>query len=444
MQAVGARSRLVGQPPPLAGVPPPQRRYAPTPAEPARARAASSLTRGRTQTPVLTASWRYPPAAEPKKASDYFGVTWNLKRQKWCAQYQAMGTKRVAFSDDEEDAARAYDEMMRSLRPESSLVRSAGGRLLKFNFPTDEERAAVVVRDAPVLRDERPRPSRKRPHDGNVPWSSYNGVTWHKTKQKWQVRIQDRRIQGVKAATKSFGFFKSEVEAARAFDEAARRIYGESAHGWSSGVGRIQKRIILNFPSEVEQAQFNEENLRARRFESRTRRPSAGVPTTEKSELNGAPPTSQTTDGVGMLSSFGFGENTAVGEAAPLLAPCAAVPLDDTMTSRTGGLDESADGVAAGAQLHSFSPRYLDGELGHHQARQQRQEEHTIEQRQQQRQQLYLLRTALMIGGQELYAQVRQPQEMPVRDEGCRPIDGHHEELEIVEDPDTGSRSAWS
>jgi hypothetical protein len=60
--------------------------------------------------------------------------------------------------------------------------------------------------------------------------SKYRGVCFCKEKQKWLAQI-------VKAGKKRFlGYFKSEIEAAKVYDEAARKLHGEFAR--------------LNFPEE--------------------------------------------------------------------------------------------------------------------------------------------------------------------------------------------------
>jgi len=58
--------------------------------------------------------------------------------------------------------------------------------------------------------------------------SKYKGLTWHKRKGKWHVRIR------FKGHTESLGYFDNETDAAAAYDQAAKRYHGRFA--------------ILNFP----------------------------------------------------------------------------------------------------------------------------------------------------------------------------------------------------
>lgn len=64
--------------------------------------------------------------------------------------------------------------------------------------------------------------------------SGYKGVYWHKQRRKWQARIQHN------SRLRHLGYFDTPIEAARAYDDAARELYGEFA--------------ALNFPRDGEQS----------------------------------------------------------------------------------------------------------------------------------------------------------------------------------------------
>ncbi|MFW9874253.1 MAG: AP2 domain-containing protein [Candidatus Thorarchaeota archaeon] len=61
--------------------------------------------------------------------------------------------------------------------------------------------------------------------------SQYKGVHWYKQTKKWVARIM-YNYKNI-----SIGYFKSEIEAAKAYDEKAKKLFGEFAY--------------LNFPKEV-------------------------------------------------------------------------------------------------------------------------------------------------------------------------------------------------
>ncbi len=53
--------------------------------------------------------------------------------------------------------------------------------------------------------------------------SKYKGVSWHKRARKWQTEVmfEKKRIY--------LGYFKNEIDAAKAYDEAAKKYHGEFA-----------------------------------------------------------------------------------------------------------------------------------------------------------------------------------------------------------------------
>ena len=75
------------------------------------------------------------------------------------------------------------------------------------------------------------------------PSSRYVGVCWDKGKRRWEAAItHEGRHQRL-------GRFVEEEAAARAYDEAARRLRGEAAHGGGRTAGH---RWRLNFPTDAE------------------------------------------------------------------------------------------------------------------------------------------------------------------------------------------------
>ena len=54
--------------------------------------------------------------------------------------------------------------------------------------------------------------------------SKYKGVSWHKIISKWQSQI------GTDCNKKYLGYFKNEIDAAIAYDVAARKYHGEFAY----------------------------------------------------------------------------------------------------------------------------------------------------------------------------------------------------------------------
>lgn len=72
--------------------------------------------------------------------------------------------------------------------------------------------------------------NRNRRKQGNKASSEYKGISWHKNESKWIAHIgKDGKLHHI-------GYFISEEDAARAYDAAAKKLFGPYAN--------------LNFPSE--------------------------------------------------------------------------------------------------------------------------------------------------------------------------------------------------
>jgi hypothetical protein len=68
----------------------------------------------------------------------------------------------------------------------------------------------------------------QRPQTGRS--SKYKGVSWHKLDKRWHARAHSNQI------THHLGSFKNELDAAKAYDEKAKELFGKFAY--------------LNFPNE--------------------------------------------------------------------------------------------------------------------------------------------------------------------------------------------------
>jgi hypothetical protein len=178
---------------------------------------------------------------------------------KYTAQIRQNGLNRtLGVFEDDVLAAQAYDEEARKLRGD----RAHGGiygnnKEWRLNFPSAGE---VAARD--TLHEERIAPShrqcaivaRRKAAGGNS--SPFVGVRWVDKGPdcvgKWQMTIGKPAGTGA-AYQQSFGPDEEEA-CAKAYDNAAREIFGNRAHGDTAGNTRGSTRR-LNFPTAAEVAE---------------------------------------------------------------------------------------------------------------------------------------------------------------------------------------------
>tara|TARA_B110000208_G_scaffold94374_1_gene118371 strand:+ start:221 stop:664 length:444 start_codon:yes stop_codon:yes gene_type:complete len=130
--------------------------------------------------------------------SKFTGVTWHFTGNKWQVQIRVnRKQKHVGYFTDEVNAAHAYDAYAITNGVETTR-----------NFPNENESevvaAAARVRAAPKKRKKQKNAASKSSH--------LRGVSWDKTKKKWQVKIK------VGGKQKHVGRFTDEETAGRAFD----------------------------------------------------------------------------------------------------------------------------------------------------------------------------------------------------------------------------------
>ncbi len=153
-------------------------------------------------------------AAEQVFPEDGWGVRWNEEAKRWEARAGPSATIPVheppAAADPDPDANRL--ERVGSGDAAGSTSSDLAERPARRR-PVPSRRYSPSA--AQQLEDE----TRGRPGGP----SKYRGVIWHKSNSKWEARIYDNGKQ------RFLGYFTSEEEAARVYDEAAMRIGGHGA-----------------------------------------------------------------------------------------------------------------------------------------------------------------------------------------------------------------------
>lgn len=143
--------------------------------------------------------------------SKYKGVSYDRSRNKWVAQARINGkNKFIGRFDNEDDAARAYNRVIKEYCGETAYLNNIG---------VDNNRKSDEKESTPIMQRTKTNTKNK-----------YRGVT-KSYKEKWLSRMY---IDGKR---EYLGCFSTPVEAAKAYDKKAYELYGDKA--------------ILNFPELI-------------------------------------------------------------------------------------------------------------------------------------------------------------------------------------------------
>eukprot|EP01045_Picozoa_sp_COSAG04_P003698 COSAG04_NODE_153_length_22436_cov_37.366029_1_plen_275_part_00 len=191
--------------------------------------------------------------AEEQASSRYVGVSWAKKARRWAAAINHEGrSQHLGLFVEEAAAARAYDEAARRLRGDEAHGGVYGGGTWRLNFPTAAEAAAAPNEEEPadeqvVATAEATAAQRRAAGQAS---SRCVGVRWVKRDRRWAAAINHE------GRSQYLGLFTQEEAAARAYDDASRRLRGDEAHGGRSNSGG--KAWRLNFPTEAEKQRNGE------------------------------------------------------------------------------------------------------------------------------------------------------------------------------------------
>ena len=171
------------------------------------------------------------------RKSSYVGVSWSVASAKWHVSLTHENEQRsLGFfpADQEKQAAELYDEEARKLR----------GSKAKLNFP----RAGELKGAARTMRTKEQVAADKAL--GATRKSKYVGVSWSGAEGKWHVAISHNGVG------RNVGSFPAdqEEEAAKRYDEEARRLRGAEAKlnfpragEAQAGVGKKSKYVGVSW-----------------------------------------------------------------------------------------------------------------------------------------------------------------------------------------------------
>ena len=194
------------------------------------------------------------PKNKQAKISRYIGVTRARTKSLWEAQIvvgllgQDKSThgakhKHLGTFATELAAAQAYDAEARKLRPKGQAhgvrIRS---NWLRVNFPTAREEAYAARQGMPTAEGRLAATARAAAQGFK---SKFVGLHWNPRSAKWNATVKHDCMNYY------VGQFIDECQAARAFDELARKLRpAGKAHGMRGGT----RWLRVNFPTDTEEA----------------------------------------------------------------------------------------------------------------------------------------------------------------------------------------------
>lgn len=130
--------------------------------------------------------------------SEFKGVTWSNRRKMWASRIGAnLKHKHLGYFDDEEDAARVYNQFAKKLHGEYARLNDVYPL-----FPETEWTPQVLFATNS---------------------SGFRGVSFRNNIKKWRAYI------GCDGKQRHLGYFDNPSDAAKAYDMEAMKTYGDAA-----------------------------------------------------------------------------------------------------------------------------------------------------------------------------------------------------------------------